>query len=241
MKMIRKRTKLSRLTLPVTDAHPIIGGNAPRSATDDDVLRRRALQPHRVDDDVEEDGEGEESTGKPVDQKPERDNGTDRQCHAERKRLFTGDLAGRYRTLLRPRHDLVDVCVVPHVQSTGRAGTDSNAQDCDSAQDRVNGAGCEHQADKRREDHKRHDARLQERDVITHGSYAAIPGGGVLTHCIVALNERHAQALHISCRCRRMFRRYGQSVLTVFQRSTALTASAVPISNPEQILRTRRY
>ena len=49
--------------LPVTAAQPIAGGKRAREAADDDVLRRAALQPERIDADIEEDGEGEQRRG----------------------------------------------------------------------------------------------------------------------------------------------------------------------------------
>ena len=60
-------------------------------AADDDVLRRAPLQPHRVDEDVEGDGEGEQRAGHPVDQQPEREHRADRQHHAEGERLVGRD------------------------------------------------------------------------------------------------------------------------------------------------------
>ena len=46
--------------MPVTAAQPMAGGSAPAKPADHDVLRRAALQPERIDDDIEEDGEGQQ-------------------------------------------------------------------------------------------------------------------------------------------------------------------------------------
>ncbi len=40
---------LSTDTPPVTQAQPYHRGEGPGGSADDDVLRRRALQPHRID------------------------------------------------------------------------------------------------------------------------------------------------------------------------------------------------
>ena len=41
--------------MPVTAAQPMAGGKRARQAADHDVLRRAALQPERIDADIEED------------------------------------------------------------------------------------------------------------------------------------------------------------------------------------------
>ena len=62
--------------------------------------------------------------------------------------------------------DRVDVGVVPHVERTSGAGADSDAEERDGAKHRGEPARRGSHADERREDHQRHDARLQERDVV---------------------------------------------------------------------------
>ncbi len=56
-------------------------------AADHDVLRGPALQPHRVDHDIEEDREGQQRAGKPVDEDAERHHREERQRQAEGQRL----------------------------------------------------------------------------------------------------------------------------------------------------------
>jgi hypothetical protein len=90
-------------------------------AADDDVLRRRALQPHRVDDSIEEDREGQQAAGDPVDQKcraspPNRPTGSGRSQSASPGRPRRAGSGA----LRRAAHHRVDIGVVPHVERAGR-------------------------------------------------------------------------------------------------------------------------
>ena len=73
------------------------------------------------------------------------------------------DRAARDRAVRGARHHGVDIGVVPHVERTGRAGADGDAQDGDERRPRD---GCRParatRPTERGEDHQRHHARLQQ-------------------------------------------------------------------------------
>ena len=106
-------------------------------AADDDVLRRPALQPDGVDEDVEGDRRGQQPGGGPVDRQPH-------QHHREQARARRRRPARRRRHPARPesaaagaRHDRVDVAVVPHVDGTRGACADRDAEDRHRRQHRM--------------------------------------------------------------------------------------------------------
>ena len=158
-------------------------------ATDDDVLRRRALQPHCVDDGVEEDGEGENEGRQPIDRETEDRHREAGEHEAEGQSLLGQDAAGRDRALGGAAHDGVDIGVIPHVERTRRTCADGNAEDGDQAENRIDVARRQHQAGKGGEDHERHAGDLsvsalkRAADAVGavtrgySGSYAAAPQG----------------------------------------------------------------
>ena len=81
---------------PVTAAQPTSGGAAPGRAADDDVVRSRALEPLRVDEDIEEVASEGQRGGDPVDRKSEQQHRGDREADAERQRGVRAD-RGRQR------------------------------------------------------------------------------------------------------------------------------------------------
>ena len=101
---------------------------------DDDVLRRPALQPHGVDEDVEGDRQGEQRAGHPVDQHAEREHRADGEHGAEGQCLLGRDPAARDGARRRALHVGVDVGVVPHVERAGRAGADGDAEERDGGE-----------------------------------------------------------------------------------------------------------
>ena len=145
-------------------------------AADDDVLRRPALQPDRVDDDVEEDREGEEGGGEPVGDKPERQHRADGKRHAEGQRLLGPDAPVRDRPLACARHQRVDIGVPPHVEAAGSPGSDRDHDERGEGDDGACRRVRDGHADERREHDERHHPRLQERDVV--GDLAAGHGRG---------------------------------------------------------------
>ena len=128
---------LSRLTVPVTAAQPMTGGNGAGSTADDDVLRRPALQPHRVDDGIEEDGEGQQAAASQLTSTPSVITDSTESTRPKAQRLAGLDAAGRDRTVGGAAHHRVDIGVVPHVQRAGGAGADGNRQDGDHGQHRI--------------------------------------------------------------------------------------------------------
>ena len=81
---------LSRLTVPGRRGPADHRRNGARSAADHDVLRRPALQPHGVDDNVEEDGEGQQRGRQPVDQHAERHHRKHRRAPGQRSSASPG-------------------------------------------------------------------------------------------------------------------------------------------------------
>jgi hypothetical protein len=116
-------------------------------ATNDNVLRRPALQPDRIHGDIEEDREGEQRRGYDVERQGE--NGDCAACEgeSESKRFGPRDFAVRDRTPGRARHHGVDVGVVPHVEHTGRAGARGNANKGNCSEQRIDVAWGDEQAD----------------------------------------------------------------------------------------------
>ena len=138
-------------------------------AADDDVLRRRALQPHRVDDGVKEDGEGEEPGGEPVGGEAERSRPrSPSSTRPSDERVLARDAAGGDRPVGGAAHHRVDVGVVPHVEGARGPCPDGDAEDGDDAENGIDAARREQQADERGEDDKRHHPRLQEREVVLY-------------------------------------------------------------------------
>ena len=137
-----------------------------RGAADDDVLRRRALQPHRVDDDVEEDREGEEARGEPVGDEPEHQHRAGRKRQAEGERLVRRDPpAGIGR--LRVRVIRASISASHHMLRQPEAPAPTAIiEERGEGDHRVHGGMRHHHADERREHDERHHPRLQERDVV---------------------------------------------------------------------------
>ena len=148
-----------------------------RRTADHDVLRRQALQPHGVDDDVEENREGQERAGQHVDHQAQHQHRARGQHHAEAQRFRRRDGARRNRALRGALHHRVDVGVIPHVESTGRTGTDRNRQQRHESEPWMERPGCRDDADEGGEDDERHDPRLQQGEEVLHRALAARDGG----------------------------------------------------------------
>ena len=134
-----------------------------RRAADDDVLRRRPLEPHRVDDGVEEDREGQEAGREPVRHEAKRQHRADRERHAEGERLAAADPARRDRPLGRAGHHRVDVGIPPHVERTGRAGAHRDRHQRGESDDGVHRGVDDDHTDERGENHEEHHTRLEQR------------------------------------------------------------------------------
>ncbi|MPL91570.1 hypothetical protein SDC9_37645 [bioreactor metagenome] len=149
----------------------------PGGAADHDVLRRRALQPDRVDHHVEEDGEGQQRRGDAIRhhrQKPDRQ---PRKRQPDRQRLARGHPPRRDRPAGGALHLGVDVGIPPHVQRARGATAHRDAGNRHRAAQRIKVARRDQHADERGEDHKRHHPRLQQHDVIARAGRARRPLG----------------------------------------------------------------
>ena len=177
-------------TLPVTAAQPIIGGNAPRRAADDDVLRRQTLEPDRVDDGVKEDREGQKPRRDPVRRKTQHRHRDDRQSDADRQRLARLDTARGHGTTARALHDEVDIGVVPHVEGTRRARAQRDEEDRGEADHRRHPSRRHEEAHERREHDQRHHTRLEKLHVIAE--LCLRRAGRCVGRCV-----SHLFALHI--------------------------------------------
>ena len=136
-------------------------------AANDDVLRRRALEPYRIDHDVEEDREGQQRASQEIGdeaQSPDREAGED---EAERQRLAGREIRpfGIGRLLVRRITASISE-IVPHVERAGRARADRDAQQRRKSDDEIDRMRREQNSGERRDDHKLHHARLDERQII---------------------------------------------------------------------------
>ena len=166
------------------------------STADDDVLRRRALQPHRVDHHIEEDRECEQAGRQPVDDDAENADGKGRQRHAERQRFLRRDLARRDRPLRRAGHDSVDIRVVPHVEGAGRSSTHGDTEDRNETDERVDVPGCHHHAGETRKHHQRHDARLQQLEIIARRGLRET-NAAFRADCFVIVDNLHVRSVSV--------------------------------------------
>src|SRR6516162_3177603 len=98
-----------------------------------DVLRRGALQPYRVDDDVEKYRGGEKRYG------------TGAKCKTKSECLSPRDFVARYRTRGRARHERVDIGVVPHVEHTCGASSRGDGKNCGGPKKEIEATWCNHQ------------------------------------------------------------------------------------------------
>ena len=126
---------LSRLTEPVDRGPADHRREGAGGAADDDVLRRPPLQPHRVDEDVEGDGEGQQRAGHPVDEHA-RASATEPIASMMPKVSASSGVTrprGMGRLAVRCMQR-VDVGVVPHVERAGGAGADGDAEERDDGE-----------------------------------------------------------------------------------------------------------
>ncbi len=142
--------------------------NRPGRAADDDVLRRRALQPAGVDEDVERAADERHHRGEQVDPAREHDERERQQREPELERPRGSDATRGDRPRLRPlAHELVDVRVEHVVQRGGAAaGEREPAERRDGQPERRPALGAEHQSSGSGDEEQRHDPRLRQRDVV---------------------------------------------------------------------------
>ena len=125
----------------------------------------RALQPHRVDDDVEEDGEGEQRRGEPVRGEAEDRDREGGEHDAEGERLGAARCGPPGSAALRVRRIRPSMSASYHMLSAPDAPAPTAiARSAIAASTGLQRARRGDHADERREDDERHHARLQQRD-----------------------------------------------------------------------------
>ena len=139
----------------------------PGSAADNDVLRRPALQPDRVDEHVEQDGDRQHARGEPVGGQTHQHDRRNRQHDPEPEGRASLDAPVRDGPLGRPPHDGVDVAVPPHVDGARGPGCDGDAQHRGQRQHRVQMARRYQQADVAGKHYQRDDPRLEQREPVS--------------------------------------------------------------------------
>ena len=138
-----------------------------RGAADDDVLRRRALEPQRVDHriaDQREEGQHGREQIDPQHQDQHRDRAEQQR---ERERAPVRQVAGGQRAVARARHVRIDA-PVEHVVDCGRRG--GGEADAEIAEDqrveRRHAGRRQQRADDRGEHEQRNDPRLGEFEIV---------------------------------------------------------------------------
>jgi hypothetical protein len=126
---------------------------------------RTALEPPRVDEDVEVEARERERRGEDVRHLGEKPRCRRRKQHAEREDFARMHPAAWNRTQPRPRHPVVDVAIEIHVDRVGAAGHEVSADEHTENQRPTRLAGDEHRGD-RRDEEQRDDARLRQRDEV---------------------------------------------------------------------------
>jgi hypothetical protein len=90
----------------------------------------------------------------------------DRKRPAEAERLARQDRAHRNRPRGGAGHQPVDIGVIGHVERTARTGRDRDAEQRDEAGGEVDVPRRRHEAGETGEDHERHHARLEQREIV---------------------------------------------------------------------------
>ena len=130
--------------------------------TDDDVLRRAALQPHGVDEHIKPDRPGQRQGGEHIRRQAHDDDRTNRQGNTKSERFPRGNAATRDRAIDGASHHRIDIAVVPHVDGTRRASRHRNAQHSGKGQNRVQMPRRHQHAHPTGEHHKGHHPRLEQ-------------------------------------------------------------------------------
>ncbi len=141
-----------------------------RGAADHDVLRRRPLQPARVDEDVEEIAAEREQRGGEVHQRVEQNERERRERDPELERELGGDPSRGDRALGGSlAHQLVDVAVEVVVERRRAAAgeRETHHRHCEHAP-RGHARGADERGRAAGQEQQRHHARLRQRDVVVH-------------------------------------------------------------------------
>ncbi len=175
-----------------------------RQSTDDDVLRRAALEPERVHEHVEEDGEGEQRRSKRVHEQAHHCDGGNRDPPAEHERVLAGNVPERNGTGRGPRHPRVDIGIVRHVEGTRGAGAECDAQQGRERHQRMHVPRRHRDSGKPSEHHQRHHPRLEQREEIADRRRARLcPEDGGCYHQLMHSAHRDARQLVVGVERRR--------------------------------------
>src|SRR5262249_46105136 len=136
------------------------------SASDDNVLWRLPLQPHRVHDDIKEDRKGEQRGGVDIERKSQDDDGAAGKNESEYKRFGARDLPARNWTTGGAGHQGVDVGVTPHIEHTSRASSGGDGENCSGPKKGIKATWCNHQTNHGSEYRQHHHTRLHQSDEI---------------------------------------------------------------------------
>ena len=128
MTITAKSTSGAHPRRSVTAAQPTSTGTAPAAPPITMFWRRGALEPERVDDDVEGGGRHGQHGRQQVDPRPQLGEGGHLEHHGEHRGGAGRDLAGDQGTVTGAVHDLVDVPVEDHVEGVGPARGERPAQ-----------------------------------------------------------------------------------------------------------------
>ena len=136
-------------------------------AADDNVLRRRVLEPDGVDDRVTDEGSKRQHRRQHIDPGDEDDHGQDADSEREYQRLGRGEASGRQRSIVRALHHGIGLAIEDVVERGrgARRERDAEGAEDEGAERRRAGRGQEH-ADHRGEHDERHHARLGELEVL---------------------------------------------------------------------------
>ena len=152
------------------------------SPADDDVLRRRALQPARVDEHVEQVPHEREHGGQDVDEAREQDERESREREPELERVLGRDAIGGDRPPRSAPHRAVDVAVEDVVERARAAAGQREPEHRHGHQPRLRpAAGADDHPAQARQQQQAHDSRLGQRHVVA-------PGAG--RHPPLAQNQR---------------------------------------------------
>ena len=86
-----------------------------------DVLRRAALQPHRVKHYIKQDGKGKHASGQIIGGESHHDDRTDAKQNAKGKRGVRGDTPGGDWPARGAAHHRINIAIIPHID--GARGT----------------------------------------------------------------------------------------------------------------------
>ena len=139
-----------------------------RGTANDDILGRTALQPHGVDDNIEQDGEGKDASRQIIGGESHHHDRTNAKQNAKSKRSIRRNAPGGNGSARRAAHHRINIAIVPHIDGARGTRRHRDAENGDYRQHRVQMARCHQQPRYGAEHHKRHDARLKQRDPIAH-------------------------------------------------------------------------